>query len=78
MLVLPVTPYEICDETAIFKFNNSAMYDSFYPNVIKSIIKNITLPLCDVFNKSLLTGCFPDKLKVAKVDHFIKEMIKDF
>ena len=77
MLVLPVTSYEICDETSVFKFNNSAVYDSIYPNVIKSIIKNIALPLCDVFNKSLLTGCFPDKLNVAKVDHFIKEMIKD-
>ena len=43
-------------------------YNSISPNVIKSILKNIiALPLCDVFNKSLLTGCFPDKLKIAKV-----------
>ena len=34
--------------------------------MIKSIIKNIALPLCDIFNKSLLTGCFPEKLKIAK------------
>ena len=33
----------------------------------KSIIKNIALPLCEIFNKSLLTGCFPDKLKLANV-----------
>ena len=62
MFVLPVTPSEICDATATFKFNKSAGIDSISPNVIKSIIKNIALPLCDVFNKSLLTGCFPDKL----------------
>ena len=67
MFVLPVRPSEIYDITATFKFNKSAGYDSIPPNVIKFIIKNIALPLCDIFNKSLLTGCFPDKLKIAKV-----------
>ena len=56
MFVLPVTSSEIYDLTATFKFNKSAGYDSISCNVIKSIIKNIALPLCDVFNKSLLTG----------------------
>ena len=72
MFVLPVAPSEICDETATFKFNKSAGYDSISPYVIKSIIKNIALPLCDVFNKSLLTRCFSDKLKVANVIPFYK------
>ena len=72
MLVLPVTPSEICDVIATFKFNKSACYDSNSPYVIKSIIKNIALSLGDVFHKSLLTGCFPDKLKVAKVIPFYK------
>ena len=67
MFVLPITPSEICYVTATFKFNKNAGYDNMSPNVIKSIIKNLALPLCDVFNKSLLTGCFRDKLKVAKV-----------
>ena len=67
MFLLPVTPSEICDVTATFKSNKSACYDSISPNIIKSIIKNVTVPLCDIFNKSLLTGCFPDKLKIAKV-----------
>ena len=71
MFALPVTPSEICDETDTFKLNKSAGYDSISPNVIKSIIKNIALPLCDVFNKSLLTGCFPDILKVTKSDIII-------
>ena len=66
MFVLPVTPSEICDVTATFKVNESAVYDSISPNVIKSILKNFALPLCGVFNKSLLTGCFPDKLKITK------------
>ena len=72
MFVLPVTPSEICDETVTFKFNKSAGYDSISPNVIKFIFLNIDLPLCDVFNRSLLTGCFPDKLKVVKVIPFYK------
>ena len=72
MFVLPVTPSEICDVTATFKFNKSTGSDSISPNVIKSIIKNIALPLCDVFNKSFLTGSFPDKLEVAKAIPFYK------
>ena len=78
MFVLPVTISEIFDVTATFKFNKSAGYDSISPNVIQSIIKNIALPLCDVFNKSLLTGCFSDKLKVAKATPFYKGDDKRF
>ena len=37
------------------------------PKVIKSIINNIAQPLSDIFNLSLKTGIFPDKLKTAKV-----------
>ena len=73
MFVLPFTPSEICDVTATFKFSKSAGYDNISPNVIKFIIKNNALPLCDVFNRSLLTGWFPDKLKIAKVIPFYKE-----
>ena len=58
MFVLPITPSEICDVTATFKFNKITGYDSISPSVIKSIIKNIALPLYDGCNKSLLTGCF--------------------
>ena len=73
MFVLPVTPSAICDVTATFKLQfKSTGYDSISPNVIKSIIINIALPLCDVFNKSLLTGCFPDKLKLSIVKPLYK------
>ena len=48
MFVLPVTPSEICDITATLKFNKSPGYDNISPSVIKFIIKNIALPLCDV------------------------------
>ena len=47
--------------------NKSPGYDDISPTVIKAVIDSIHLPLCDIFNKSLQTGCFPDNLKIAKV-----------
>ena len=42
-------------------------YDDISSKVIKAVIDSIHLPLCDIFNKSLQTGSFPDNLKIAKV-----------
>ena len=42
-------------------------YGDISPKVIKAVIDSIHLPLCDIFNKSLQTGYFPDNLKIAKV-----------
>ena len=47
--------------------NKSPGYDDISPKVIKAVIDSIHLPLCDIFYKSLQTGCFPDNLKIAKV-----------
>ena len=62
----------------IFKSNKSPGYDSISPSVSMSIIKNIALPLCDVFNQSLLTGCFSNKLKIAKVIPLYKILINNY
>ena len=53
MFVLPVTPSEICDVTATFKFNKNACYDSISPYVIKAIIKILS---CH-FVMSLISHC---------------------
>ena len=37
-------------------------YDDISPKVIKAVIDTIYLPLYDIFNKSLQTGCFPETL----------------
>ena len=42
-------------------------YDDISPKEIKAVIDSIHLPLCNIFNKSLHTGCFPDNLKIAMV-----------
>ena len=54
MFVLPVTPSETCDVTGSCKCNKSAGYDGISPHVIKSIIKNNALSLCDIFNKIIV------------------------
>ena len=40
--------------------------------MIKCIIKEISKPLCHIFNLSLSTGIFPDKLKIARVTPVFK------
>ena len=56
--------------------NKSPGYDDISPKAIKAVIDSIHLPLCDIFNKSLQTGCFPDNLKLRRLYPFIKVMTK--
>ena len=42
-------------------------YDDISLKVITAVIDSIHLPLCDIFNKSMQTDCFPNNLKIAKV-----------
>ena len=42
-------------------------YDNIGPVLIKDVCTTILDPLVHIFNLSLLSGCVPDKLKVAKV-----------
>ena len=72
MFVQPTTGLEIIDIARNLKPSKSPGYDEILPNVIKSIINNITQPLSDIFNLSLKTGIFPDKLKTAKVSPVFK------
>jgi len=53
----------------ITKLNNSKSpgYDNIGPSLIKDVSVVILDPLVHIFNLSLLNGCVPDKLKIAKV-----------
>jgi len=53
----------------ITKLNNSKSpgYDNVGPTLIKDVSVVILDPLVHIFNLSLLSGCVPDKLKIAKV-----------
>ena len=49
------------------KPNKTPGYDNVNVNVVKKIHEQLKTPLMRVFNLSLSTGIFPDKLKIAKV-----------
>jgi hypothetical protein len=40
---------------------------AFHKKIAKEVIPEIVLPLTSIFNKSLQSGQFPDKLKIAKI-----------
>ena len=49
------------------KINKSAGYDDISFNVVKKCFGVLHKPLLHMFNLSLQTGIFPDKLKIARV-----------
>jgi len=53
----------------ITKLNNSKSpgYENIEPSLIKDVSTEIIEPIVDIFNLSLLSGCVPGKLKIAKV-----------
>lgn len=63
---------EICSIVNTFRNNTASGIDGFSPRIIKCIIKEVSKPLCHIFNLSLSTGIFPDKLKIARVTPVFK------
>ena len=47
--------------------DGAAGYDEISPKLIKQVIHQIKSPLVHIFNLSLITGVFPEKLKISKV-----------
>ena len=72
MFVLLTNALEIIDIARNLKPSKSPGYDEISLKVIKSIINNIAQPLSVIFNLSLKTGIFPDKLKTAKLSPIFK------
>jgi hypothetical protein len=67
MFLRPIDQIEIKSIVTNLKANASSGDDSILPKIVRSIIEYIQTPLCTIFNKSLEQGCFPDKLKIARV-----------
>ena len=71
----PTNLTEISDIVLSLKSSKSAGYDEISPKispkVIKSVIPYISKPLCEIFNISIYTGEFLNKLKIVKVSHII-------
>ena len=55
-----------------FKINKSTSYDDISFNVVKKCFGVLHKPLLHIFNLSLQTGIFPDKLKIARVTPLFK------
>ena len=54
------------------KLNKGAGYDDISFNVVKKCFGVLHKPLLHIFNLSLQTGIFPDKLKIARVTPLFK------
>ncbi|PNF28301.1 hypothetical protein B7P43_G05448, partial [Cryptotermes secundus] len=63
----PITEYEIVCVTNSLKGKLSAGYDEIPEYLVKKCINYVKRPLAHIFNASLSSGTFPDRLKLAKV-----------
>ena len=63
---------ELKDAFFSLKINKSAGYDVISFNVVKKCFGVLHKPLLHIFNLSLQTGIFPDKLKIARVTPLFK------
>ena len=62
-----LTEQEINEEVASLKPNKILGYDNIHVNVIKVIYEELKRPLFHIFDQSLKSGIFTDKLKIVKV-----------
>jgi hypothetical protein len=67
VFLCPVTEDEIEWLTKSLKGKPSAGYHEIPKYVVKQCIKYIKKPLVHIYNASLWSGTFPDRLKIAKV-----------
>ena len=59
------------------KPNETPGYDNINVNVVKKIFEELKTSLMLIFNLSLSTGIFPNKLKIAKASPIFKNGKKD-
>lgn len=68
MFFFPVTPDEIIKISShCIKVYKAAGFDNLKPSIIKDVIHSVASPLTHIFNISLSTGVFPNKMKLAKI-----------
>ena len=63
---IPTSQREIIEITNSLS-NTSPGLDDIPIKIIKTVINNIALPLCHIYNSSLNNGVFPKNLKLAKI-----------
>ena len=68
-----LTVNELKDALIILKLYKSPGYNEISFNVIKTCFGSLHKPLLHIFNQSLQSGIFPDKLKIARVTPSLKK-----
>ena len=63
----PVTTSEVVEAMDLIKEKTTQDFNGISTVFLKKIIRNISTPLCHIFNRSLLTGQEPQKFKTAKI-----------
>ena len=63
----PTSSHEIISLCHELKMSKATGPDDVLTSVLKKCIHFFVDPLCNIYNKSLVSGIFPNKLKVAKV-----------
>ena len=63
----PVTEKEVTEIVSGCKSKTSYGHDEITMKTVKHVIKQIVRPLTYIFNRSLITGIFPNDMKTAKV-----------
>ena len=76
MFLKPTSVDELSKICASFNASKASGSDDISPRVVKESICCFVEPLCNIFNKSLSTGVFPEALKVAKVVPLYKKNCK--
>ena len=72
-----VTEEELKRAFFSLKPNKTPGYDNINVNIVKKIYEELKTPLMHIFNLLLITGIFPDKLKIAEVSPIFKNGKKD-
>jgi hypothetical protein len=67
MFLFPVTQSEVEKVARSFKNKLTAGIDGIPDYVVKHCIELLKIPITNIYNASLESGTFPDKLKIAKV-----------
>ena len=63
----PVTPSEIVEVMDQLKEKTTQDSNGLSTVFLKKVIRNISVPICHIINRSLITGIVPKQLKCAKI-----------
>jgi len=74
--IIPVTEAEIKVIISSLKTKSSSGYEEITSKIIKSCASLISSPLSYIYNYSLHTGIFPDRLKMAVIKPLYKKRDK--